>query len=84
MKYYKTIINGYIQFISTCNGETEITENEYNEIMDAIKDKPQETEMVDYLLKTDLTWESYEKESVPETNLDANEALEIILGVAEL
>ena len=81
MRYYKNVDNGYILSIGTGNGGTKITESEYNEIMSIIQAKPQATETVDYRLKEDLTWESYEVEPLPEPeDIDESEALEILLG----
>lgn len=59
MRYYKTIGNGYILSIGTGNGGTEITEQEYAEILAVIRNKPTAREGYDYRLKTDLTWEEY-------------------------
>ena len=82
MKFYKFTDGDYIIAISTsCIGE-EITEAEYNEILSAIRNKPQDTETIGYRLKTDLTWESYEKEPQPEPEPTAEEALSILLGGA--
>lgn len=84
MKYFKKVQSGYIIYVGTGLGGTEITESEYNEIMTAIRNKPQDTETVGYRLKTDLTWESYEHEPDPEPEPTAEEALSILLGGAEL
>lgn len=62
MRYYKNINNGYILAIGTGGGGTEITEDEYGEIMTVIRNKPQRTETTDYRLRTDLTWEQIEVE----------------------
>ena len=82
MKYYKQVVDGYIQAIGTGGGGTEITETEYNEIMSVIQNKPAETETMDYHLKEDLTWEAFEVEPVDpaEDELGAEEALEILMG----
>jgi len=81
MRYYKLIENGYIMAIGTGGGGTEITAAEYDEIMAVIHNKPPETETIDYRLKTDLTWEQYEKETpAEEEELTAEEALDILLG----
>ena len=81
MRFYKTEDNRYIVSIGTGNGGTEITEPEFNEIMTVIQNKPEETETIGYRLKTDLTWEQYEKESIPEPEeIDDTEALSILLG----
>ena len=56
MKYFKTVENGYIIAIQTVEGKTEITEQEYNEILNAIHNKPV-AENGYYRLKENLTWE---------------------------
>ena len=83
MKYYKRIEGNYITAIGTNIGGTEITESEYDEIMSVIHNKPQDTETTGYRLKTDLTWEEYEKEPEPEPEPDAEEILDVLLGGAE-
>lgn len=86
MRFYKIIDNGYILRIGTGLDGTEITETEYNEIMSAIQNRPQATETTDYRLKTDLTWESYEREPDPEPepeDSDKAEAYDILMGVIE-
>lgn len=82
MRYIKIVDNGYILGIGTGNSGNEITEDEYNEILSVIRNKPQDTETVGYRLKTDLTWESYEKEPQPEPDLSAEEIVDIIFGGA--
>lgn len=83
MRFYKNTDNGYILTIGTGLGGTEITEAEYNQILNIIHNKPQRTETTDYRLKEDLTWEEYEVPPMPEPELDDSEALSIILGGAE-
>lgn len=82
MKFFKIINNGYIEAIGKGNSGTKITEEEYNEILSVIQNRPQETETIGYRLKTDLTWESYEKEPQPEPDLTADEIVDIIFGGA--
>lgn len=84
MKYYEYKEDGYIVCVGTGGMGDEITEEEYNEIMTIIRNRPQETAEIGYRLKTDLTWESYEKEPTPEPEPTAEEALSILLGGAEL
>ena len=72
MKYYKNIENGYIVSISTQHGQTEITKEEYENILQLIKTMPQAEQDFEYRLKEDLTLEKYE---LPQE--------EIIEGVAE-
>lgn len=59
MRYYKQIDDDYITAIGTGDGNTEITETEYKEIMAVILSRPQSDEYR-YRLKNDLTWEQYE------------------------
>ena len=79
MAYYKNIENNYIVSIGENTGGTIISESEYDEIAETIQNKPQENELIGYRLKTDLTWESYEKDP-PDPDLDDSELVEILLG----
>lgn len=84
MRYYKQISDGYILAIGTGNGGAEITEDEYNAILDLIRTKPQATETTDYRLREDLTWEEYEVEPPdPDPDIDDAELLHILMGGAE-
>ena len=69
MKYYKNIENGYIISVSTAHGQTEITKDEYDEILSIVKTAPQE-EGYEYKLKEDLTWDRVE---INEEELKAEE-----------
>lgn len=85
MKYFKQISDGYIVCIGT-GGGTEITEDEYNAILDLIHDKPPATEIADYRLREDLTWEAYEvtpptEDTDPDDVFDKAEAFDILMGV---
>lgn len=82
MRFYKTTENGYIYLIGVGNGGTEITEEEYGTILEAINNKPQATDTKDYLLKEDLTWEEYEVEPV-EDEPTAEEIVNILTGEEE-
>lgn len=84
MRYFKIIDNGYILAIGTGGGGTEITEAEHDAIMAVIQQKPAWENDTDCHLKTDLTWEAYERipEEPPE-EIDAEEALDILIGGAE-
>ena len=80
--YYKMTSNGYILAIGTGAGGEPITEEEYNTILTAIRNKPQATETTDYMLRTDLTWEAYTFEPAdpdPTTEEDMLAMLEEIL-----
>lgn len=85
MKYYKQISDNYLIAIGTGVGGTEITEDEYNEILSVIRSRPR-SEGKGYRLKTDLTWEEYdllpEPEPSDEDELSEAEALDILLGGA--
>lgn len=67
MKYFKAIEDGIVISINTIEIddpayiEGEITEEEYNEILTAIQNRPTDTEAgFSYRLLEDLTWELYE------------------------
>ena len=80
MAYYKTIEDGYIVAIGNGGMGEEITESEYGEILSVIHNKPQETTEIGYRLKTDLTWESYQKEPEPEPDPTPEEAIDVLFG----
>ena len=56
MKYFKNIIDGYIVSVSTQQGQTEISQEEYNNIISIIKTVSHE-EGYEYKLRDDLIWE---------------------------
>ena len=66
MKYFKNILDGYIISVSTIQGQTEITQEEYNEILATIKTMPIAKEGYGYRLKDDLTWELIEIKIIDE------------------
>ena len=83
MRYFKLLTDGYISFIGTGNGGTEMTEAEYNNILGIIRNGPTAQGNYSYRLKSDLTWERWEPPVTPEDadpELSAEEALDIILG----
>ena len=86
MKYYKLIENDYIKGIGTGNGGIEITETEYNEIMEIIQNKPQ-SDVYGYKLKVDKTWEKYElppKEEIELSEVEQKaQAYDILVGEVE-
>lgn len=63
MKYCKGITGDYIDYIGT--GDTvgiEITEEEYNDILSAIENKPEDTETHYYMLRADtLEYEAVQR-----------------------
>lgn len=79
MRYFKTVIDGYINSISTGCGGVEITKDEYDTIKAVIRSVPESPDGYDYALKEDLTWELYDL-TVVEDELTDEEALAIILG----
>ena len=84
MKYWKSVANGYIQSIGIGNGKTQISESEYNEILNAFNNKPKATKDKIYRLKTDLTWEEYDVEPIEvEDEPSAEEILDILTGEQE-
>lgn len=83
MRYYKQIENDYIVAIGTGFGGTEITEEEYDNILSIIKSTPS-SDGKGYRLKTDLTWEEYNVEPIEvEEEPSAEELLSIITGENE-
>lgn len=75
MRKFKTIEDGCIISIGTGFGGTEITEQEYAEILAVIRNKPTAREGFDYRLKTDLTWEEYKLPPIEPEALTDEEAL---------
>lgn len=80
MRYFKQISGDYIVMIGTGDGGVEITETEYDSILSVIRNKPEETAVIGYRLKTDLTWEQYEKEPEEEPEPTSDDILNILLG----
>ena len=84
MRYYKMIIDGYLVAIGNGSGGTEITADEYAELLNIIRSKPVASKGYDFRLKADLTWELYELPPVPTPeDEDANEA-DYLAALAEL
>lgn len=81
MRYYKVIEDGYIVTIGTGYSGKEITDQEYNELLSIIRNKPKDTPTLIYKLNTDLTWEAVEVEPEPDDDdLTPEEILAILLG----
>lgn len=73
-KYFKNIEGDYITSISTGCGMEEITQEEYENILDIIRNQRPEPQVgFDYILKTDLTWEPYEVEVIPEDEMEISD-----------
>lgn len=81
MRYYKIIENGYLIAIGKGAGGIEITEEEYNSLLEHIRNKPEAEEGYGYRLKEDLTWELYELPIVPEEEISSDELMSMIEGV---
>lgn len=57
MKFYKRTENGYIVLVGTNCGGVEITEEEYDTIMQVIRNKPIASDGYDYKLTESCKWE---------------------------
>ena len=81
-KYFKNVEDGYITAICTGHGKSEITKEEYENILSVIRNRPTPEVGYDYKLRTDLSWELVEVEVIPdeEQEISDAEALNIILG----
>ena len=87
MRYFKLIQDHYILSIGTGYDGVEISLDEYNEILNVIKSKPEYEKGFDYKLKEDLTWEKIEvpiieppEEELTDADKAAEEALAILAG----
>lgn len=86
MRYYKILQDDYILSVGKGAGGEDLTESEYTQILDSIRNKPTAPDGYVYRLKSDLTWERLEQQVTPEDadpDLTDSEALAIILGGAE-
>ena len=82
--YQKNTENGYIVSIVKGVSVGNITEAEYQAIMDIIRNKPTAEQGYDYRLREDLTWELYQlPEPEPEADEEATEA-DYLASLAEL
>ena len=68
MRYFKNLVDSYVLAVGTGNGHTEITKEEYAQIVDVIKSRPTPSDGKDYRLTESLVWEEYDKpaKEVPE------------------
>lgn len=84
--FCKMLNDGYVSGVCVSKiavGE-EITENEYNEILSVINNRPIAPDGYGYRLCEDLTWELYELPVVEISDEITNEeAYNIIMGVRE-
>lgn len=84
--FFKTIVDGYILAIGKGTGGVEIAEEEYNTILNLVRNKPPKAGTTDYRLREDLTWEVYEMPPPSEDAeaydvIDKAEAFDILMGV---
>lgn len=70
--FYKYISDKYIIGAGTGSGGEEITEQEYNSILDKINNRPEAPEGYSYRLTTSLEWELCE---VPKTEPTTEEEI---------
>lgn len=83
--YAKMVEDGYIVAVGTGIVGTEITEEEYTEIMTAIGNSPTAPNGYEYKLRADnLEWKLVELPPQPEPDPDPEEALSILLGGEEV
>ncbi len=67
MRYCKEINQGYVSSVGTDTSGIEITEDEYNEILSVLQDRPVPPSGYDYFLRADtLEWELVELPPEPE------------------
>lgn len=83
MRYYKIIEDGYVLSIGTGSGGSEITKEEYEDIISVIRSAPTAESGYQYRLKADLTWELVELPPEPEYDPEATEA-DYLEALAEL
>ena len=72
--FYKYINDKYIIGVGTGAGSEEISEQEYNTILDKINNRPEAPEGYSYRLTTAMEWELCE---VPKNEPTAEEIIEI-------
>ena len=72
--FYKYINDNFIIGVGTGSGGEEITEQEYNTILDKINNRPEAPEGYSYRLTTSLEWELCE---VPKIEPTTEEIIEI-------
>ena len=61
MRFWKYVNEDkYIGSVGNGQGGTEITETEYNTILDAIRNRPTAPDGYGYRMREDLTWELYD------------------------
>jgi len=73
MRYFKVTDSRIIVAIGKGNGGEELSEAEYNAILEIIRNKPASESGYDYRLCDDLTWEQYEVPSEPAPDFPATD-----------
>lgn len=81
-KYYKNLDGDYITGIGTGLGDVEITQEEYENILSVIRNRPTPDPGYDYKLRTDMTWELVEAPVVDDDAEATDE--DYIAALAEL
>ena len=66
IRYFKNFEGEYIISISTGSGKEEISQEEYENILNLVRNRPEPEDGYDYKLKEDLTWELVEISSEKE------------------
>ena len=81
MRYYKNKDNDIVVCVSTVNadGDGNITESEYNELLSMIRQMPEGKMIHD---NGDGTYSYVDAPPMPEPDVEPEEALEILLGGA--
>ena len=74
--FYKYINNKYIIGVGTGSGGEEITEQEYNALLDKINNRPEAPEGYSYRLTTAMEWELCETPNIEPTAEDIIESEE--------
>lgn len=77
--YGKVVLDGFIGAV-VIGGGTAIPETEYNEILDKIHNKPLAPDGYTYRLTEGLEWVLVELPPIPEDDVSADEAMEILFG----
>lgn len=80
---YKIVESNVIISVGEGFGETQITEGEYNIIIETVKNRPSAPDGYAYRLLDNLTWEMIELPEPDEPELTSDEAIGIIFGGAE-
>lgn len=73
MRYYKLIEGDYIIAIGEGYGGEEISQEEYDTILSIVRNRPVPETGYDYILRTDLTWETIEVEVISEEDQEISD-----------